>query len=110
MPQFASTLRFVLLSIVVLSCGQNNAPSQHKHCYRIEDGAERSIIVIESKSPMPTVTVMNPDGSDPVETVGRIESGVFFYPTGSKLHFDTQAVKGEGGLIEGITGTKTDCP
>lgn len=105
------TLLLASLLVPALACGGILGEQSLRHCYTIVDGEEVTLLVIDEGGQMPSVTVMNPDGSDPIMTVGRLESGAFVYPDGTQLLFDDQTVRAsEGGLLDGIEGTATTCP
>jgi hypothetical protein len=99
------------LLIPAFACGGILGDRSMKRCYKFVDGKEVTILILDEGGHMPSVTVMNPDGSDAVMTVGRLEPGAFVYQDGTRLFFDEQTIRGsDGSLLEGLEGTATTCP
>lgn len=96
-------------ALLALGCGGVPTGGTVKHCFEVVDGAERTWIIIEEGDPA-RVTIQDPDGGNKQVTVGRTEPGAFVYGDGSRLSFDAQGVRGHGGLLEGITGSRFTCP
>lgn len=106
-----STLRalFAVCALLALGCGGAPPGGTVKHCFEVIDGAERTLIIVEEGDPA-KVTIQDPDGGNKQVTLGRTETGAFVYGDGSRLSFDAKSVRGTGGLIDGIVGSRIACP
>lgn len=101
-----------VLAVSAWLAGCSGSPDSNPsaaHCFVVEDGDERTHVVISMETPA-KVSISDAGGANAQVTLGRIEGNSFVYGDGSRLRFDDQGVVGEGGLIAAIAGRRVPCP
>lgn len=91
----------------------NQQVSSLDECYAIDNDPDQTIIRIIDKPGegyVDTIIFSDSQGKNAQKSTGKIENGVFSFPTPGQYKFDDQKIVGEGELIGGITGTSTTCP
>lgn len=77
-------------------------------CYGIE--SDKTILKFEYSSPQPSIIVMDEDGKNPERVYGQLNEQEFRYADGTGFKFDSETATGFGGLIDGISAQKIQCP
>lgn len=100
---------------VLLTLGAvcNKQAKAFDRCYALADDPDQTIIRIMDKPGdgfNDPIIVSDPNGKNAEQFLGKVEAGTFSYEFPGKWVFNEQDIRGEGSIIDGITGKATTCP
>lgn len=99
----------LVMSLFIASCSSEGAFK--KVCYELIDDPDGTTLILEEIDSVPTLTITDPVGGEPVVGIGEIVDGVFVLYDGTKLHFNDEKAWYEGAeLVDGLEAKAVDCP
>ena len=101
--------KYLFLSLIFLSaCSYDE--SYAKSCYKLLDDPDGTMLILEEINSIPTLTITDPIGGEPVVATGEFRDGAFIFPDGTKLYFNDEKAWYEGvELVDGIQGKSVAC-